>query len=69
MLKEKILDCSWRQFEEITRAKIGSDFAWRVHLQDTKENRLAVMESILRIMIENSCTFPENGNRFIEPQI
>ena len=68
MFKEKILECSWRQFEEMARERIGSDFAWRVRLQDTDVNRLAVMESILSAMIEHNCTFPERGNRFIEPQ-
>jgi len=68
MLKEKILDCSWSQFEEIARERIGSDFRWRVSIRDTDVNRLAVMESILCVMIENRCIFPKRGNRFIEPQ-
>ncbi|MFQ5330086.1 MAG: hypothetical protein ACE5D4_08885 [Thermodesulfobacteriota bacterium] len=68
MFKEKILACSWMQFEEMARERIGSDFAWRVQPQDTEVNRLAVMESILSAMIENNCTFPERGNIYIEPQ-
>jgi hypothetical protein len=48
--------------------KIGSGFTWKIRPRDTEENRKAVMESILSIMIESNGTFPEKGNAFIEPE-
>jgi hypothetical protein len=65
---EKILDCSWERFEEMIREKFGSGFTWKIRPRDTEENRKAVMESILSIMIESNGTFPEKGNAFIEPE-
>jgi hypothetical protein len=50
MFKEKILDYSWEQFEEIIRKAIGSDFTWKIRPRDTEANRQAVMESIDRTL-------------------
>lgn len=60
-LKEKILDCPWEQFEEIIRKAIGSDFIWKIRPGDTAANRVAVMESIERMLREHNGSFPEKG--------
>ena len=67
-LKEKILYCPWEQFEEIIRKAIGSDFIWKIRPGDTAANRLAVMESIERMLREHNGSFPEEGDMFIEPE-
>ena len=68
MFKGKILDCPWKQFEEIIRKAIGLDFIWKIRPRDTDANRQAVMESIERILREHSGSFPEKGDMFIEPK-
>ena len=68
MLKEKILYCPWEQFEEIIRKAIGSDFIWKIRPGDTAANRLAVMESIERMLREHNDSFPEEEDIFIEPE-
>jgi len=68
MLKEKILDCPWEQFEEIIREAIASDFIWKIRPGDTDANRQAVMESIERMLREHNGSFPEKGDMFIEPK-
>jgi hypothetical protein len=68
MFKEKILDYSWEQFEEIIRKAIGFDFTWKIRPQDTEANRQAVMESIERMLEEHSGSFPDEGDTFIEPE-
>lgn len=67
MFKEKILDYSWEQFEEIIRKTIGSDFIWKIRPRDTEANRQAVMESIERTLAEHNGSFPDEGDTFIEP--
>lgn len=68
MFKEKMLNCSWEQFEEIIREAIGSDFVWKIRPGDTGANRQAVMESIVRMLREHNGSFPEEGDMFIEPE-
>jgi hypothetical protein len=68
MFKQKILDYSWEQFEEIIRKAIGSDFIWKIRPRDTEANRQAVMESIERMLEEHSGRFPDEGDTFIEPE-
>jgi len=67
MLTEKIRGCTWEQFEEIIRKAIGSDFIWNIRSGDTEANRLAVMESVERMLREHNGSFPEGGDMFIEP--
>ena len=67
MFKEKILDYSWEQFEEIIRKTIGSDFIWKIRPRDTEANRQAVMESIEKTLAEHNGSFPDEGDTFIEP--
>ena len=67
MIREKIRDCGWNEFERMTRERIGSDFTWRVRLRDTPINRVCIMESVLTAMVENYGAFPAEGNRFIAP--
>ncbi len=67
MFKEKILDYSWEQFEEIIRKPIGSDFIWKIRPRDTEANRQAVLESIERTLAEHSGSFSGEGDTFIEP--
>jgi hypothetical protein len=67
MLEEKILDCSWEQFEDIIRKAIDSDFVWKIRPGDTRENRQAVMGSIEGILKKHNGSFPEKGDVFIEP--
>ena len=68
MLKGKILDCSWKEFEELIKEAIGSDFLWKIRPRDTQVNRQTVMESIERMVGKNNGSFPERGNIFIEPE-
>ena len=68
MFKQKILDYSWEQFEEIIRKAIGTNFIWKIRPRDTEANRQAVMESIERTLGEHSGSFPDEGNTFIEPE-
>jgi len=68
MFKEKILDCSWEQFEEILREAIGSGFIWKIRPGDTRDNHQAVMESIERALRVHNGSFPEEGDMFIEPE-
>ena len=68
MFKEKILDYSWEQFEEIIRKAIGFDFTWKIRPRDTEANRQAVMESIDRTLAEHNGSFPDEGDTFIEPE-
>jgi hypothetical protein len=67
MFKEKILDYSWEQFEEIIRKTIGSDFIWKIRPRDTEANRQAVLESIERTSAEHNGSFPDEEDIFIEP--
>ena len=53
MSKEKILDCSWEEFEEMVRKAVGSGFTWKIRPRDTEGNRQAVMESVERLLREN----------------
>jgi hypothetical protein len=68
MLEGKILDCSWKEFEELIKEAIGSDFLWKIRPRDTHLNRQAVMESIERMAGNNNGSFPDGGNIFIEPE-
>lgn len=68
MFKEKILDCSWEEFEEIIREAIGSGFIWKIRPGDTGANRQAVMESVERTSRAYNGSFPEAGDMFIEPE-
>ncbi len=68
MLEGKILDCSWKEFEELIKDAIGSDFLWKIRPRDTQVNRQAVMESIERMVGKNNGSFPDVGNIFIEPE-
>jgi hypothetical protein len=68
MLEGKILDCSWKEFEELIKEAIGSDFLWKIRPRDTQLNRQAVMESIERMVGKNNGSFPDGGNIFIEPE-
>jgi len=68
MLKGKILDCSWEEFEEFIKEAIGSDFLWKIRPRDTQVNRQAVMESIEKMVGSNNGSFPDGGNIFIEPE-
>ena len=68
MLKEKTLDCSWKEFEELIKETIGSDFLWKIRPRDTQVNRQAVMESIKKMLGKNNGSFPDGGNIFIEPE-
>jgi len=68
VFKEKILDYSWEQFEEIIRKPIGTNFIWKIRPRDTEANRQAVMESIERTLGEHNGSFPDEGNMFIEPE-
>ncbi len=68
MFKEKILDYSWEQFEEIIRKPIGSDFIWKIRPRDTEANRQAVLESIERTLAEHNGSFPDEGDTLIEPE-
>ena len=68
MFKEKILDYSWEQFEEIIRKTIGSDFIWKIRPRDTEANRQARLESSERTLAEHNGSFPGKGNMFIEPE-
>ncbi len=67
MFKEKILDYSWEQFEEIIRKAIGTKFIWKIRPRDTEANRQAVMDSIERTLGDHNGSFPGEGNMFIEP--
>jgi hypothetical protein len=67
MVKGKILDCSWKEFEELIKEVIGSDFLWKIRPQDTQVNRQTVMESVERLVGNDNGSFPEGGNIFIEP--
>ena len=64
----KILDCSWKEFEELIKEAIGSDFLWKIRPRDTQVNRQAVMESIEKMVGNNNGSFPDGGNIFIEPE-
>ena len=68
MSKEKILACSWKEFEEKTRKALGSDFIWRTGPRNIEINRQMVMESVERMLRENNGTFPKKGDMFIEPE-
>jgi hypothetical protein len=68
MLKGKMLDCSWTEFEELIKEAIGSDFLWKIRPRDSQVNRQAVMESIEKMVGKNNGGFPEEGNIFIEPE-
>ena len=68
MLEGKILDCSWKEFEELIKEEIGSDFLWTFRLRGTQSNRRAVMESIERMVAKNNGSSPDGGNIFIEPE-
>jgi hypothetical protein len=68
MSKEKMLDCSWEEFEEMVRKVVGSGFTWKIRPRDTEGNRQAVMESVERLLRENNGTFPKEWNMFIEPE-
>ena len=68
MFKERILDYSGEQFEEIIRKAIGTNFIWKIRPRDTEANRQAVMESIERTLGEHNGSFPDEGNMFIEPE-
>ena len=68
MLRGKILDCSWKEFEEFIKEAIGSDFLWKIRPRDTQVNRQAVMESIEKMVGNNNGSFPDRGNIFIEPE-
>ncbi len=68
MFKGKIIDGQWEQFEEVIRKAIGTDFIWKVRPRDTEATRLAVMESIERMLREQNGIFPEKGDMFIEPE-
>jgi hypothetical protein len=68
MLEGKILDCSWKEFEEFIKEAIGSDFFWKIRPRDTQVNRQAVMESIERMVGNNNGSFSDGGNIFIEPE-
>ncbi len=63
-----MLDCSWKEFEELIKEAIGSDFLWKIRPRDTQVNRQAVMESIERMVGKNNGSFPDGGNIFIEPE-
>lgn len=67
MLEGKILDCSWKEFEDLIKEAIGSDFLWKIRPRDTQMNRQAVMESIEKMAGINNGSFPEGGDIFIEP--
>ena len=66
MLRGKILDCSWKEFEEFIKEAIGSDFLWKIRPRDTQVNRQAVMESIEKMVGSNNGSLPDRGNIFIE---
>ena len=68
MSEAKILDCSWKEFEELIRQAIGSDFLWKIRPRDTQVNRQTVMESVERMVGNNNGSFPDGGNIFIEPE-
>ncbi|MEJ2365535.1 MAG: hypothetical protein P8075_01605 [Deltaproteobacteria bacterium] len=68
MVKGKILDCSWKEFEAFIKETIGSEFLWKIRPRDTQMNRQAVMESIEKMVGKNKGSFPEGGNIFIEPE-
>jgi hypothetical protein len=68
MSERKILDCSWKEFEELIKEAIGSDFLWKIRPRDTQVNRQTVMDSIERMVGNNNGSFPEGGNIFIEPE-
>lgn len=68
MSKEKILDCSLEEFEEMVRKAVGSGFTWKIRPRDTEGNRQAVMESVERLLKENNGTFSKEGDMFIEPE-
>ena len=68
MLEGKIFDCSWKEFEELIKEAIGSDFIWKIRPRDTQLNRQAVMESVEKMVGSNNGSFPERGNIFIEPE-
>jgi hypothetical protein len=68
MVKEKIFDCSWNEFEELIKEAIGSDFSWKIRPRDTQVNRQTVMESIEAMVGNNNGSFPVGGNIFIEPE-
>ncbi|MCG6917992.1 MAG: hypothetical protein LJE89_10640 [Deltaproteobacteria bacterium] len=68
MLKGKMLDCSWKEFEELIKKAIGSDFLWKIRPRDTQVNRQTVMESIETMVGNNNGSFPDGGNIFIEPE-
>ena len=59
MSERKILDCSWKEFEELIKEAIGSDFLWKIRPRDTQVNRQTVMDSIERMVGNNNGSFPE----------
>ena len=66
MTDEEVLSGTWKEFETWIREQVGSSFVWKIRPLDTKANRQAVMESILRTIKENNGTFPPKGDAFIE---
>jgi len=66
MVDKNIFSCTWDEFEDWIREQINGNFSWKIRPRDTKENREAIAESILRAIRENNNTFPPMGDMFIE---
>lgn len=69
MVEKNIFSCTWDEFEDWIREQINGNFSWKIRPRDTKENREAIAESILRAIRENNNSFPSMGDMFIEKLI
>ncbi len=61
----KYIEGTWEEFEAWIRETIGSDFSWRIRLQDTSANREMLASLILKDIKEGDGVFP-GKNVFIE---
>ena len=62
---KKYLEGMWEEFEAWIKETIGSDFSWRIRLQDTSVNREMLASLILKDIKEGEGVFPDK-NVFIE---
>ena len=66
VVDNKIISCSWDEFEDWIRKRINGDFSWKIRPMDSKQSREFIVESIETAIRDNNGVFPAGGHTLIE---